>query len=55
MTAKLPRYTLEAIQGTDFLTPTQLFNRPVRVCFHLENMSSHLAFPVSHTVKNSGC
>jgi hypothetical protein len=37
------------------VTPTQLFNRPVRVCFYLENSSRRSNFSVSHTVKNSGC
>ena len=38
----------ELAQGA--VTPTQTFNRPVRVYFHLENLSSFLAFPVSHTI-----
>jgi hypothetical protein len=37
------------------VTPTQLFNRPVRACFPLGNPKRRSSFPVSHTVKNSGC
>ena len=43
-----------AAHGTGVI-PTQLFNRPVRVCVYLENLSSRLPFPVNNTVKNSSC